>query len=207
MVWAGIGAKNLTREDLYLWRHLGCSFSFVPIVLTFTADDFCSLLPWLLLRTSQPPLEPHKLRDVTRRTVMVNPWLTRAPLGYFYNAPHGGGGISSPLPPLISETTGPILKIQAAFESPGKLSIKETNFNDLGAGLCSTHFFRADSTLTHMTIQVTQFRLNSNSKFANLTQLRLNSKPNFTNLTQLWLNSFESELSQIWLTTHHILPM
>ena len=30
----------------------------------------------------------------------------------------GGGAISSP--PLISETTGPILKIQAAFESPGK---------------------------------------------------------------------------------------
>ena len=46
-------------------------------------------------------------------------------------------------------------------------------------------FFRADSTLTHMTIQVTQLRLNSNSKFANLTQLRLNSKPKFTNLTQL----------------------
>ena len=52
-------------------------------------------------------------------------------------------------------------------------------------------FFRADSTLTHMTIQVTQLRLNSNPKFANLTQLRL--------------NSFESELSQIWLT-NHILP-
>ena len=44
--------------------------------------------------------------------------LTRAPLGYFYNATHWGGAISSP--PLISETTGPILKIQAAFESPGK---------------------------------------------------------------------------------------
>ena len=45
--------------------------------------------------------------------------LTRAPLGYFYNAPHwGGGAISSP--PLISETTGPILKIQTAFERPGK---------------------------------------------------------------------------------------
>ena len=42
------------------------------------------------------------------------------PLGYFYNAPHWGGAISSPPPPLISETTGPILKIQAAFESPGK---------------------------------------------------------------------------------------
>ena len=35
-------------------------------------------------------------------------------------------------------------------------------------------FFRADSTLTHMTIQVTQVRLNSNPKFANLTKLRLN---------------------------------
>ena len=47
-------------------------------------------------------------------------YLTRAPLGYFYNAPHwGGGAISSP-PPLISEINGPILKIQAAFESPGK---------------------------------------------------------------------------------------
>ena len=57
-----------------------------------------------------------------------------------------------------------------------------------------------------MTIRVTQLRLNSNPKFADLTQLRLNSKPKFTNLTQLWLNSFESELSQSWLTTHHILP-
>ena len=66
--------------------------------------------------------------------------------------------------------------------------------------------FRTDSTLTHMTIHMTQLRLNSNPKFANLTQLRLNSKPKFTNLTQLWLNWFESELSQIWLTTHLILP-
>ena len=44
--------------------------------------------------------------------------LARAPLGCFYNAPHWGGGYFEP--PLISETTGPILKIQAAFESPGK---------------------------------------------------------------------------------------
>ena len=63
-------------------------------------------------------------------------FLTRAPLGYFYNAPHwgifimrptGGGAISSPPPPLISETTRPILKIQAAFESLEKLS-KENKF-------------------------------------------------------------------------------
>ena len=76
----------------------------------------------------------------------------------------------------------------------------------LHQGCARLIFFRADSTLTHMTIQVTQLRLNSNPKLANLTQLRLNSKPKFTNLTQLWLNSFESELSQIWLTSHRILP-
>ena len=40
---------------------------------------------------------------------------------------------------------------------------------ELRSGLCSTHFFQADSALTHMTIQVTQLRLNSNPKFANLT--------------------------------------
>ena len=52
-------------------------------------------------------------------------------------APHWGifitlgrGAISSP--PLISETTGPILKIQAAFESPGKKIRGKTNFVDLG---------------------------------------------------------------------------
>ena len=45
--------------------------------------------------------------------------LTRAPLGYFYNAPHWGGGGAISSPPLISETTGPIVKIQTAFESHG----------------------------------------------------------------------------------------
>ena len=57
-----------------------------------------------------------------------------------------------------------------------------------------------------MTIQVTQLWLDSTLYFSWLTQHRLNSNPKFANLTQLWLNSFESELSQIWLTTHHILP-
>ena len=50
-----------------------------------------------------------------------------APLGYFYHAPHWGGGYFEPPPPLISETTGPILKIQAAFESPGK-TVEENKF-------------------------------------------------------------------------------
>ena len=42
----------------------------------------------------------------------------------------GGGAISSP--PLISETTGLILKIQAAFESPGKNCRGKANFIDFG---------------------------------------------------------------------------
>ena len=40
-------------------------------------------------------------------------------LRFWITRPTGGGAISSP--PLISETTGPNLKIQAAFESPGKI--------------------------------------------------------------------------------------
>ena len=57
-----------------------------------------------------------------------------------------------------------------------------TTNNDASRVLLDS-FFRTDSTLTHMTIQVTQLRRNSNPKFGNLTQLRLNSKPKFTNLT------------------------
>ena len=41
--------------------------------------------------------------------------------GIFITRPTGGGGEGLfRAPHLISETTGPILKIQAAFESPGK---------------------------------------------------------------------------------------
>ena len=58
---------------------------------------------------------------VTHMTQSNQCTITRAPLGYFYNAPHAlGGGLFRAPPPLISETTGPILKIQAAFETPGK---------------------------------------------------------------------------------------
>ena len=35
---------------------------------------------------------------------------SRATLGYFYNTPHRGRGLTI-LSPLISETTGPILKL------------------------------------------------------------------------------------------------
>ena len=44
--------------------------------------------------------------------------LTRAPLGYFYNAPHWGGGYFEPPFDLRNYWTD--CKIQAAFESPGK---------------------------------------------------------------------------------------
>ena len=43
-------------------------------------------------------------------------YLTRAPLGSWYNTPHWGGGLFRP-PLLISETTGPIFKFQTAIES------------------------------------------------------------------------------------------
>ena len=51
-----------------------------------------------------------------------------------------------------------------------------------------------------------QLWLNSTHCYFLLTQLGLNSNPKFAKLTQLWLNSLKSELSQIWLATHHILP-
>ena len=50
-------------------------------------------------------------------------------------------------------------------------------------------FFRTDSTLTHMTIQVTQLRLNSNHKFANLTP---------THLSESWVKS-DSRLITFYL--------
>ena len=46
------------------------------------------------------------------------PFNPRATGGIFITRPTGGGGYFEP--PLISETTGSILKIQEAFESPGK---------------------------------------------------------------------------------------
>ena len=42
-----------------------------------------------------------------------------------------GGGLFRD-PPRISETTGAILKIQAAFENPGKNCRWKTNFIDIG---------------------------------------------------------------------------
>ena len=74
---------------------------------------------------------------------------------------------------------------QALGEVCSRRSAGEAIHASLVSRVVLDSFFRADSTLTHMKIQVTQLRFNSNSKLANLTQLRLNSKPNFTNLTQL----------------------
>ena len=48
--------------------------------------------------------------------------LIRAPLWYFYNAPHWGGGYFEPPPPPPSDLRNywTDSKIQAEFESPGK---------------------------------------------------------------------------------------
>ena len=76
-----------------------------------------------------------KLHSVPIRALSCY-YLARAPLGYFYNAPHwGGGAISSP--PLISETTGPIVKIQAAFESAGKTAKRKQILLNSGSRVTS----------------------------------------------------------------------
>ena len=57
--------------------------------------------------------------------------LTRALLGYFYNAPHLGGVLFIAPPPPNSETTGPIFEIQKLCDSPGKLVCEKKNLDDL----------------------------------------------------------------------------
>ena len=60
--------------------------------------------------------------------------------------------------------------------------------------------------LTHMIFEEIQLWLNLTLCFSWLTQLRLNSNTKFVILIKLRFNSFQSELSQNWLTTHNILP-
>ena len=69
-----------------------------------------------------------------KNALIWGPWPECSPsphpcdrLCFCWPAPHWGifitrptGGLFRALPPLISETTGPTLKIQAVFESPGK---------------------------------------------------------------------------------------
>ena len=115
--------KSWNLRKFYLWPtitgwniDLGSKI-IPPIASTRREQSALRRFVWKRQRGgSHPPPLLHRRRW---QNTVYGRGLTRAPLGYFYNAPHwGGGAISSP--PLISETTGPILKIQAAFESPGK---------------------------------------------------------------------------------------
>ena len=56
--------------------------------------------------------------------------LTRAPLGYFYNAPHWGGAISSPPSDLRNYWTDS--KNSSGIWKPWKNCRGKTNFIDLG---------------------------------------------------------------------------
>ena len=60
------------------------------------------------------------VRIHTNKSPSFSHWQPAPHWGIFITRPTGGGGGYFEPPPLISETTGPILKIQAAFESPGK---------------------------------------------------------------------------------------
>ena len=103
-----LGSEGKTSD---LAAHFSRSSSAVNTVL-FTIETFNKHSRMAKLSEPRPyAMKHHKI---------MLPMLTRAPLGYFYNAPHLGGGGLFRAPPLISETTGPNVKIQAAFESPGK---------------------------------------------------------------------------------------
>ena len=57
--------------------------------------------------------------------------LTRAPLGYFYNAPHGGGAISSPPPPSDLRNYWTDSKNSSGIWKSWKNCWRKTNFIDL----------------------------------------------------------------------------
>ena len=57
--------------------------------------------------------------------------LTRATLGYFYNAPHREGAISSP-PPSDLRNYWTDSKNSSGIRKPWKNCLMKTNFNDLG---------------------------------------------------------------------------
>ena len=63
---------------------------------------------------------------------MWNSILTRALVGFNYNATWWWGGGLFLVPPRISGTTEQIYKIQTAFNIPGKSVERKTNFIDLG---------------------------------------------------------------------------
>ena len=66
-----------------------------------------------------------------KRHKMMSPMLTRAPLGYFYNAPHwGGGGYFEPPSDLRNFCTDS--KNSSGIRKPWKTVDRKTNFNGLG---------------------------------------------------------------------------
>ena len=117
---------------------------------------------------------------------------------------------------MIYEPPGSVIKVKFHWTTPGEIvrSIScEVNWSWTAlwrqksyTGLCSTHFFGK----TRLWLIWQSRWLNSDStQIPNLlTWLNSDSTQNPILLIWLkfWLSSFESELSQIWLTTHHILP-
>ena len=63
-----------------------------------------------------------------------------------------------------------LVKMETKMETEHNVLTADSH-DGLSCRVVLDSFFRADSTLTHIAIQVIQLRLNSNLKFANLTQL------------------------------------
>ena len=86
---------------------------------TLTGEDEKSQLLWSERASQHSETFIYLFILFITRSPTGNTPLTHAPLGYSYTALHWEGYFEPP-PPLISETPGPILKIQAAFDSPRK---------------------------------------------------------------------------------------
>ena len=63
---------------------------------------------------------------------VITPCLTRAPLGYFYNAPHWGGGGAISSPPSDLRNYWAYCKNSSGIWKPWKNCRAQTNFIDLG---------------------------------------------------------------------------
>ena len=85
------------------------------------------------LSRAQPCLANTRGPTATYLTIRTNIILTRAPLGYFYNAPHWGGGGGLFRPPSDLRNYWTDSKNSSDILKPWKNCRRKTNFIDLGA--------------------------------------------------------------------------
>ena len=99
----------------------------------WAGNRYAIMHPWTKAVYKPPPPPPGKKNKLGRSSrnldVFLDTYLTRAPLGYFYNAPHWGGAISNPPSDLRNYWTGS--KNSSGIWKPWKNCQGKTNFIDL----------------------------------------------------------------------------